>query len=111
MPERRPPKTRSFTVGVASVSIASTGLQLLVWVPVALSASPEYSFRPMSVAPILLLTLVVGTVPGALIGLGQLLFSPRRYGLISLAVACLPYLSLQFTTWLLLDLRGIRFAD
>jgi len=96
---------------VSGLSAVATGLLLLVWVPTAAAAEPGGSFRPMRVAPVLLLCLVTGTVPGLLVGLGQLWWRPRVYGLLSFAAGCFPYAAFQFTNWLLLDMRGIGWAE
>jgi hypothetical protein len=102
--------TRKVTLGVACVSIASTGLLMLIWVPIA--ATAEDGFRPMGAASILLLLLAAGTVPGFVAGLVQTaLWRPRVYGLISVAVSALPYAALRLSTWLLLDLRGVHMGS
>jgi hypothetical protein len=98
---------RRFTGGVVYLSVAATGLLMLEWVPAAAAATPGGNFHCMRIVPLMALCLVVGTVPGLVVGFAQLWWRPRLYGLVSLAAGCLPYFAFQLTSWLLLDLRGI----
>jgi hypothetical protein len=107
MSKRVHPKTRAMTVSMAAVSAVSTGLLLLLWVPVMWSADLDHSFRPMSLMWPTLILLTIGTIPAALVGCGQLFCQPRIYGLITLAASAVPFAAFKVANWLLLDLRGI----
>lgn len=107
MDERMERTLRRWTFIMSGLSCVATVVLLLVWVPTAAQAEPGYSFRPMALAPFLLVCFVGGGLPGLLIGFCQLWWRPRVYGLLSLVAGCAPYAAFQLTNWLLLDLRGI----
>lgn len=99
------------TIEVCKSSLFATGLLWFFWIPKAASASKEHEFRPMLMGPILLTSLIIGAVPGIFTGLYQRCYGPTKYGVVSLCFSTLPLVAFQITAWLLLDLRGIRFAD
>jgi hypothetical protein len=110
MDDDRDTTTRDQTRVVVLVSLVATGLIQLIWVPIL--AVAQDGFRPMSVALPIMLLLVLGTVPGLLVGLFQLTCRrPRTYGLLSIAASALPYGTFLLSTWLLLTYRGIRLGD
>jgi hypothetical protein len=103
--------TRMATLLVAVLSGGTTGVLLLVWLPIVVfPPAPGLSFRPMMPAFISAHCLAIGTVPGVLVGLGQLFWRPRGYGLLSLAISALPYATCVFLV-LLLDLQGVTWGD
>jgi hypothetical protein len=110
MDERSYPDTRQVTLGLTRLSLASAGLLLLIWIPVAATAG---NGSPPPISPrmieFMLVLWVIGTVPAFLIGVAQMaLWRPRVYGLLSLALSALPLTAIRPASWLLLALRGVR---
>jgi len=105
-------ETRSVTLFLACFSLASIGLFLLVYAPTALSATPGTSLRAMAALPLIVAVLAIwGWVPAIAFGIRQLLCRPRTYGVLSICVGILHFLSYRIAQWLLMDSRGIHWGQ
>jgi hypothetical protein len=105
-------ETRIWTIALGCFSLATILLFLVVYAPEAMTARPGASWRPMTPLPLIAALFGIGGwIPGVVMGLRQLFWRPRSYGVISIAIGCAQFASFQFVEWLLMDSRGITWGS
>lgn len=110
--EMDPSEARLNTLAIGCFSLASIVLFLVVYGPPALSAPPGTSWRPMT--PLLLIAFVMGHwgwIPGIVMGIRQLFWKPRIYGIYIIGIGCAQFAGFQLVEWLLMDSRGITWGS
>jgi hypothetical protein len=105
-------ETRLWTITIGCFSIAALGFFLAVYAPAALAARPGASFRPMTPVPLLAAMLgIAGWIPAIVMGVRQLFWKPRVYGVISIAIGVLHFAGFWVAEWLLMTRRGITWGS
>ena len=106
-------ESRLTTIACGCVAAASVAFFVAVYAPLLASVAPGSGIRPpMSVLPLLAMLFGVGGwIPCVVMGVRQLFFRPRRYGLFTLSFGGLQMAAFLLSEWLLMGSRGIYWAD
>ena len=105
-------ESRLTTIACGCVAAASVAFFVAVYAPLLASVAPGSGIRPWSVLLLLAAFLgISGWLPCVLVGVRQLFFRPRRYGLFTLSFGGLQMAAFLLSEWLLMGSRGIYWAD